>query len=135
MKLSRSEFDAMALQHMDMLYRLARRMTRDDATAQDLVQETYVRAFVARDTFDLQEFGIRPWLIRILHNQGVSRFRREQRQPVTMDDEHLDAMSAQGPEAASSSALELMDQRIATAVKQLPEQYQMVIMLWAVDDM
>src|SRR5439155_21636756 len=92
MKLSPGQFEKLALEHMDMLYRIARRLSRDSSAAEDLVQETYLRAFRARDGFDLQEFGIRPWLIRIMHNLHLSRAGREVRQPRTVDEEQLQAM-------------------------------------------
>ena len=70
MKLSPEQFEKLALEHMDMLYRIARRLTRDSNSAEDLVQETYLRAFRARDGFDLQEFGIRPWLVCVLRRSA-----------------------------------------------------------------
>jgi len=65
MKLPREQFEKLALEQLDMLYRVAKRLTRDGERAEDLVQETYLRALRAGDSFDLQEYGIRPWLIRI----------------------------------------------------------------------
>src|SRR5205823_14362340 len=66
MKLSGEEFEKLSLEHMDMLYRIARRLTGgDQAAAEDLVQETYLRAFRARETFSLHEqYGMKPWLLR-----------------------------------------------------------------------
>ena len=59
MKLSREQFEKAALEQLDMLYRVARRLTRDPDQASDLVQETYLRAIRAHDSFDMQEHGIR----------------------------------------------------------------------------
>ncbi len=73
MSLSAKEFEKMALEQTDLLYRLARRLTHDQSRAEDLVQETFLRAFKARNTFRLEEYGIRPWLVRILHNLHFSR--------------------------------------------------------------
>ena len=75
MKLTRAEFEQMALEHVDMLHRIARRLSRDPSAADDLVQETYLRALRSYEGFDLKEFGIRPWLLRILHNLHASRFK------------------------------------------------------------
>ena len=74
MKLSRSEFEKMALEHVDMLYRIGRRLSGGDASAaEDLVQETYLRAFRAQEGFELNEdYGIKPWLLRIMHNLHYS---------------------------------------------------------------
>ena len=147
MKLSRSEFDHLALEHLDVLYRLARRLSRDHARAEDLVQETYVRALKAADSFNLQEFGIRPWLIRILHNVHFSRAKREKRQPAGIEDEYLDAASSTGDGSLEASigtvgaaapvpfSFDMMDERLVEAVQELPDEYQSVLLLWAVEEM
>jgi RNA polymerase sigma-70 factor (ECF subfamily) len=135
MKLVREEFDRLALEHLDMLYRIARRLAHDPAQAEDLVQETYLRAFRARDDFDLQEYGIRPWLVRIMHNLHFSRSQRERKQPMALDEVHLDALAGSAVAAlADSASFEGMDQRLAQAVKELPVEYQTVLLLWAVED-
>src|SRR6476660_7532379 len=69
---SPEQFQALAMEQVDVLYRVARRMVRDEHTAEDLVQETYLRAFRSADSFKLEGFGIRPWLIRIMHNLNVT---------------------------------------------------------------
>ena len=76
------QFEKLALEQMDTLYRVARRLTRDPERANDLVQETYLRAFRAKDSFQLKEYGIRPWLLRIMQNLHYSRSDRERRQPT-----------------------------------------------------
>src|SRR4051794_14564170 len=93
-KPSPQQFETLALEQLDMLYRVARRLTRDSAAAEDLVQETYVRALRGRDSFDLKTHGIRPWLLRIMHNLHVSRGEREARQPTALADNHLEAATA-----------------------------------------
>jgi RNA polymerase sigma-70 factor (ECF subfamily) len=119
---------------------VARRLTHDAVRAEDLVQETYLRAFRARDDFDLQEYGIRPWLVRIMHNLHFSRSQREKRQPVAVDDTHLDATSSAGTEANAGvrlldpASFEGMDERLVHAIEELPQEYQTVLMLWAVEE-
>jgi RNA polymerase sigma-70 factor (ECF subfamily) len=137
MKLSRDEFDKLALEHLDMLYRVARRLTRDPVHAEDLVQETYLRAFRARDEFDLQEYGIRPWLVRIMHNLHVSRAQREQRQPMAVDEAHLDGAGANAHQRTPNVELarfDGMDERLVRALEDLPPEYQTVLLLWAVEE-
>src|SRR6476620_3409823 len=85
------EFEKLALDQLDTLYRVARRLTRDGERANDLVQETYLRAFRAKDSFQLKEYGIRPWLLRIMQNLHFSRSGRERRQPIAMEDGGLEA--------------------------------------------
>jgi RNA polymerase sigma-70 factor (ECF subfamily) len=136
MKLERSQFEALALEHLDMLYRVARRMTRDTHLAEDLVQETYLRAFRSAGEFDLQAFGIRPWLIRILHNLHVSRGQRERRQPAALDEDQLvDAASASGEGPQPASTWDGMDQQLKRAFETLPEEYRTVMQLWAIEEL
>lgn len=142
MKLDRAEFERLAMEHLDMLYRIARRLTRDPSAAEDLVQETYLRALRSYETFDLQEFGIRPWLLRIMHNLQASRFQREKRQPTAVEDEQLQAV-ARAPEstidqdsaAGGRGIWETMDQNLVKAVESLPEEYRSVLTLWAIEDL
>src|SRR5947207_15440505 len=117
MKPSLDQFQKLALEHTDMLYRVARRITRDTTDAEDLVQETYLRAFRSRESFELEEFGIRPWLLRIMHNLHVSRAGRERRQPQAIDEEHLEA----APDSPLIEAFnwDAMDQRVVRAVNDL----------------
>jgi RNA polymerase sigma-70 factor (ECF subfamily) len=139
MKLNRSEFEVLAMEHLDMLYRIARRLTRDEASAEDLVQETYLRALRSYQSFDLKEFGIRPWLLRIMHNLQATRYQREKRQPIAIDDEHLQAAaSAAGNHDAAQdghNVWEGMDEQLVAAVNSLPEEYQTAMLLWAIDEL
>jgi RNA polymerase sigma-70 factor, ECF subfamily len=137
MKITRSEFDKLALEHLDMLYRIARRLTRSSILAEDLVQDTYLRAFRACEDFNLQEFGIRPWLVRIMHNVHVTRSQREQRQPIAVDDAHLDKAEQRdtaAPAMSNPASFEQMDEQLVRAIEDLPEEYKTVLLLWAVDE-
>jgi RNA polymerase sigma-70 factor (ECF subfamily) len=134
MKLDRKQFETLALEHLDMLYRVARRMTRDPHRAEDLVQETYLRAFRSAGEFDLQDYGIRPWLVRILHNLHVSKGLRERRQPTKLDDDHLEAASV-APESIPAFSWDATDQQLKRAFDALPEEYQTVMQLWAIEDL
>ena len=129
----------MALEQLDMLYRVARRLTRDPAGAEDLVQETYMRALRARDSFDLQAHGIRPWLLRIMHNLHISRAEREGRQPTALEDEQLEASamaSASTPlPPLPEGSFEGMDENLVRAIAGLAEEYQSVLVLWAIEEL
>ena len=151
MKVSAEQFEKLALEQMDTLYRVAGRLTRDPERAADLVQETYLRAFRSRDAFDLQDHGIRPWLLRIMRNLHLSKADRDRRQPVAVDGETLDSMNAgeAGPnDAAATGDLEatgpapvlpldweLLDERLKAAMENLQEEYQIVLLLWAVEEL
>jgi RNA polymerase sigma-70 factor (ECF subfamily) len=136
MTLSRDNFQRLALAEVDSLYRVARRLTRESAAAHDLVQETYLRAFRAAHTFHLQEFGIRPWLLRIMNNLFITRGERDKRQPRGMGDEFLSKIS--DPHSAPAHSSELfdgLDEHLAGALEDLPHEYQQVLLLWAVEEL
>jgi RNA polymerase sigma-70 factor, ECF subfamily len=136
MSLNRAHFEQLAMEQLDLLYRVARRLTRNPDRAQDLVQETYLRALRARETFRLGDHGIRAWMIRIMHNVHFSRSQREKRQPHAMDGPHLDLLSGEADEvAAGMSSFDGMDERLVKALNELPEEYQTVLLLWAVEEL
>jgi RNA polymerase sigma-70 factor (ECF subfamily) len=112
-------------------------LAREPAAAEDLVQETYLRALRARDTFDLQSHGIRPWLLRIMHNVHVSRGERESRQPAALQHDQLEASapSAHALPPWDSGSMEGMDQQLVRAIDALATEYQVVLMLWAIEEM
>jgi RNA polymerase sigma-70 factor (ECF subfamily) len=131
------QFEQLALEQLDLLYRIARRLTRDTSRAEDLVQETYARALRARDSFDLHAHGIKPWLLRIMHNVHISRSEREGRQPTAVEDEHLESASGAGniPAPYDITSFQGMDQQLVRAIDSLPAEYQVVLMLWAIDEL
>jgi RNA polymerase sigma-70 factor (ECF subfamily) len=138
MKLPREQFEALALEQLDLLYRVARRLTRDGNEAGDLVQDTFLRALKAYQTFDLQEHGIRPWLLRIMQNLHFSRATREKRQPVSTETAALESGRREGtadPYAFQPAGWDGMDERLARALQELPSDYQTVMLLWAVEDL
>ncbi len=124
------------MEQMDMLYRTARRLTRNSDRACDLVQETFLRALRSRDSFDLKEYGIRPWLVRIMRNVHLSRAERESHQPRSADAESLETW---GDDHGAGIPIvrdqfQNMDEELVKALHALPEEYQAVLMLWAVED-
>ena len=138
MKLTREQFESLALQQIDTLYRIARRLVREPAAAEDLVQETYLRAIRGWESFQLESYGIRPWLVRIMHNVYLSRAQREGRQPTSVEDGQLEEaaqklMSAPAPFDISS--YQGMDQQLVRAIEKLAPEYQVVLILWAVDEL
>jgi len=137
MKLPRDQFEKLALEQLDLLYRVARRLTKDANTAGDLVQDTFLRALKAYQTFDLQEHGIRPWLLRIMQNLHYSHSAREKRQPASMETEGLESGRREGtadPYAFQPTGWDGMDERLSWALQELPGDYQTVMLLWAVED-
>src|SRR5262245_42496954 len=82
-------FEAEALGYLDSLYRTALRLTRDRADAEDLVQETYLKAFRAAERFESGS-NLRAWLFTILHNTSMNRLRDRARDRVTVDSDIVD---------------------------------------------
>src|SRR5918998_2272468 len=85
----RPGFEADALSHLDSLYGTALRLTRNEADAHDLVQDTYVKAFRARRQFKTGT-NLKPWLFPILHNTFPNRRRDTGRDPVEIDSDRVD---------------------------------------------
>ena len=75
-------FEREALPHADLLYNYARRMVNNAADAEDLVQETFLRAYRFWESYK-QGTNIRAWLFRILKNSYINRYRKETREPGT----------------------------------------------------
>jgi len=133
------EFEAEALRHLDALYRTALRMTRSEADAEDLVQETYIRAFRFRDQFTLGT-NMKAWLFRILTNTFINTYRRKSAQPEVTDLEGVDefslyrrmaddraASSSPDPEAELLNGL--VDTEVTDALEALPEKFRTTVLL------
>src|SRR6478736_2040019 len=84
-----SAFERDALDALDSLYRTARRLSHDRADAEDLVQDTYLKAFRAADRFE-PGTNLRAWLFTILHNTALNRARDRARDTVAVDSEVVD---------------------------------------------
>src|SRR5437899_3176942 len=101
-----ASFEAEALACLDSLYRVARRLTRTPADAEDLVQETYLKAFRAADRFE-PGTNLRAWLFTILHNTARNRARDRARDTVEIDSDVVDrAADAPPPGSRSAGAAE-----------------------------
>ena len=140
MKITRDEFVRLALEQLDAVDRVARSLARDGAAADDLVQDTYLRAMRAQDQFDLHAFGIRPWLLRILHNTHINRAKRERRQPRAMESDALEASAAPIDPAPLTPPPPLErgsfdDEELNAALDKLPADLRTILILWAVDEL
>ena len=78
------EFEEHTLTHIDSLYRFGMRLTGHATAADDLVQETYLRAYRSWDKYD-QGTDIRAWLFRILKNSFINFYRKESKEPALVD--------------------------------------------------
>ena len=135
----RSTFTEQALPHLDGLYAAAMRMTRNVADAEDLVQETMVRAYRGFEGFT-EGTNLRAWLYRILTNTFINTYRARQRRPEQTELDDVEDLYLYrrigGLEAARmgrSAEDELMDlfseTEVKTAIEELPEQFRMAVLL------
>jgi len=122
----------------DAVYRMAMSLARNPNDAQDLVQETYLKALKAEGRFELREHGVRPWLFKILHNTFYSKVDKAKRGPALTDD--LSYAADPGSESDELPAWDLesldweqVDDRLKAAIDELPEHYREPLLLWAVE--
>ena len=130
-------FEHEALPYLDQLYGAALRMTRNPADAEDLVQETYAKAFAAFASFQ-EGTNLRAWLFRILTNTYINIYRKKQRQPFQagtdeLTDWHLheaESHLSTGLRSAEVEALDhLVDADIVQALGELPEEFRLAVYL------
>ena len=118
------------------MYGAALRMTRNPADAEDLVQETYLRAYRAFDTFK-EGTNLRAWLYRILTNAYINVYRKRQREPQTISDDEVEewylyeklGSRAAEPSAETEVLERLPDEDVQEALASLPEQFRLAVLL------
>jgi RNA polymerase sigma-70 factor, ECF subfamily len=129
---------AEALTHLDGLYNLARWLVHDSVEAEDLVQETYLRALRGAHQFQ-PGTNLRAWLFQILRNTFFTQRRRRGREPDAVDPERLDALTSAASRGGRAGAPSRGDDRtlgvdLTVALEQLPEEYRSVVLLADVED-
>jgi len=138
-----ARFQADALPYLDQLYGAALRMTRNSSDAEDLVQDTYMKAFAAFNQYQ-DGTNLKAWLYRILTNTYITSYRKAQRSPKrastdTVEDWQLaDAAShaETGLKSAEVEALEaLPSAQLREALDSLSEEHRMVVLMADVEGM
>ncbi len=129
---------AEALTHLDGLYNLARWLVRDPAEAEDLVQETYLRALRGFHQFQAGT-NLRAWLFQILRNTFFTQYRRRSREPEAVDPDVLDTLaSRRGAERAGESSSGVangtLNADLRAALEQLPDEQRAVVVLADIED-
>ena len=130
-------FEEQAMEHIDKLYAHAMRKTGNSADANDLVQETYLKAFAAFDQFE-QGTNIKAWMHRILENTYINQYRKLQKQPYYSPLEELEDWQLGDAESRTASSnrsaeAEAIDHLPASAVKDalqsIPEDFRIAVYL------
>ncbi|MEV6897158.1 sigma-70 family RNA polymerase sigma factor [Amycolatopsis sp. NPDC051372] len=131
----RFERDAMPL--LDQLYSAAMRMTRNPSDAEDLVQETFLKAYAAFASFKAGT-NLKAWMYRILTNTYINGYRKRQRQPVQQPTEEITDWQIAKAESHTSSGLRsaeveamdnLPDTDVKGALQKLPEEFRLAVYL------
>ena len=134
-----AEFTELAMEHMPSLYSAALRMTRNPADAEDLVQETYLKAYRAFASFQ-KGTNLKAWLYRILTNTFINAYRAKKRRPEQSDIEDVEDLymyrrlgALEAATAGRSAEDELLERFTDTEVKEaleaLPEQFRLAVLL------
>lgn len=137
----REEFEALALAYFDALYNTALRMTRNPSAAQDLVQETYLKAYRFFDRFE-PGTNLKAWLFTILRNTYINAYRKTARQQQQVDFEHVRLFYA---DTSASSAWQdrgsveellrhVVQDDVKRALDELPDEYRLVVLLADLED-
>ncbi len=130
-------FERDAMQYLDQLYSAAMRMTRNPADAEDLVQETFAKAFAAFHQFK-PGTNLKAWLYRILTNTFINTYRKKQREPQQSMAEDVEdwqlaraeSHASTGLKSAETEALDrLPDSDVKDALQQLPEDFRLAVYL------
>ena len=133
-----SGFEREALASIDALYRTALRLTRRPADAEDLVQDTYLRAFRAADRFE-PGTNLRAWLFTILHNAAKNRLRDRARDTVMVDSEAVErAADSPDPREVETPETRLIKESLTpdlqAAVDGLPDAFRQAVWLRDVEE-
>ena len=128
-------FEEQALPLLDQLYGGAMRLTRNPQDAEDLIQETYLKAYNNFGSFK-QGTNLKAWLYRIMTNTYINSYRKAKRRPTESSADELSDFQlyttaghdSTGLESAEVEALKQMpDSQISDAMNDLPEDYRMVV--------
>lgn len=132
-------FTSEAMQYAPQLYSAALRMTRNSADAEDLVQETFLKAYRSFHTFD-EGTNLRAWLYRILTNTFINKYRAKQRRPQESDLADVEDLylyrrigaleSALASRSAEDTLFDVFtDDEVKTALEDLPENFRLPVLL------
>ncbi|RMD92867.1 MAG: sigma-70 family RNA polymerase sigma factor [Calditrichaeota bacterium] len=132
------EFESLAFRHMDALYSTALRLTKNQLDAEDLLQDTYLRAFRFYDKFS-PGTNFKAWIFKILTNTFINRYRKKLREPQKIEFEKIEFSYSEDlnhkDEAKYQANVdyevynEIFDDKIKEALDRLSEDFRMVVIL------
>jgi RNA polymerase sigma-70 factor (ECF subfamily) len=134
---TRNEFERLAMKHVDPLYSAALRLTKNDRDAEDLVQDTFLRAYRFFEKFE-RGTNIKAWLFKILTNTFINRYRRSVKERSIVEGSERDAVherfiSREATEYAANPEQfffdRLLSDDVLTAVDSVPIDFRMVVIL------
>ncbi len=134
----RASFEREALVHLDALYRVALRLTANPSDADDLVQETMLKAFRAWDQYE-KGTNAKGWLLTILRHAFINEYRRRTRHPENVDLDTIEPFAVFGeiqdedPQGAFFD--KIVDDEVLKAIDQLPEAFRETLVLSDVEGM
>ena len=136
------EFEDLVLEHLDMMYAVALRLTRNSADAQDLTQNTLVKALRFHSKFKEGTY-IKAWLLTILRNTFINEYRRKVRRPTFVELSGAEPAEDRSPDPEVSfepepghtdDLLELLDDEVKEAVESLPEDFRYAVIMADLED-
>jgi len=136
-----ANFERDAMQYAPQLYSAALRMTRSPADAEDVVQETFLKAYRAYDSYT-EGTNLKAWLYRILTNTYINKYRKAQRRPSEVElgelqDLYLYKRLGESSGASQSAEADMLDEFVDTdvieALESLPETFRFPVLLADVD--
>lgn len=134
----RRQFEAEALPHLDAVFRYAHALTGDPARAEDLTQETMLKAYRAWHQF-ARGSNAKAWLLTILRNTFINEYRRDQHQGKTVDISTIEPFavfeSAQDVDPEGRFFNSIVDDEVVRAIRALPEEFREVLLLSDVEEL
>ena len=136
------EFEAQVLEHLDMLYAVALKLTRNTSDAQDLTQNTAVKALRFHHKFEEGTY-IKAWLLTILRNTFINEYRRKARRPAFVELTGLETQPESQPKADGpvdvprsdpGELMELLEDEVKEAIDSLPEDFRKAVIMADLED-
>lgn len=134
------EFEELAMEHVDALYRVALKMTFNDSDAEDLVQETCFKAFKSFHQFQ-KDTNFKAWLFKIETNTFINKYRKESKEPKHIYFDNVESFCSSVENEINSKSIlddalnftETLDDDVKKAVDSLPQDFRLAFILSVVE--